>query len=105
VEEMVGPVSTCRREVLQGWCWSIGLTVSFMIFIASVRNILDNTTYISCSYQGTPKPKNLQTPLQLSRHSIRKFFWHVNTKDSCILWDENVNISSQQGCTCGMSSL
>jgi hypothetical protein len=43
----VGPVSTCGRELLRGrWC-PMGLMVSFMIFTASVRNILENTSYIS----------------------------------------------------------
>jgi hypothetical protein len=39
--ETVGPVSTCGGELLRGWWWPIGLMVSFMIFTASVRNILD----------------------------------------------------------------
>jgi hypothetical protein len=43
----VGPVSTCRRELLRRWWWSIGLMVSFMIFTVSVRNILDRPSYQS----------------------------------------------------------
>jgi hypothetical protein len=39
--ETVGPVSTCRREILRGWWRPIGLMVSVMTFEASVRNILD----------------------------------------------------------------
>jgi hypothetical protein len=38
--ETVGPVSICGRELLRGWWRPIGLTASFMIFTASVRNIL-----------------------------------------------------------------
>jgi hypothetical protein len=34
MDEMVRPVSTCGRELLRGWWWPIGLTVSFMIFTA-----------------------------------------------------------------------
>jgi hypothetical protein len=41
MEETVGPVSTCGRELLRGWWRPIDLTVSFMMFTASVRNILD----------------------------------------------------------------
>jgi hypothetical protein len=41
MKETVGPVSTCGRELLRGWWWSIGFMVSFMIFTVSVRNILD----------------------------------------------------------------
>jgi hypothetical protein len=44
MEEAVGPVSTCGREILWGWWRPIGLMVSFMIFTAAVRNILDTTT-------------------------------------------------------------
>jgi hypothetical protein len=36
MEETVGPVFTCRREILQGWWQLIGLMVSFMIVTASV---------------------------------------------------------------------
>jgi hypothetical protein len=43
----VGPVSTCRREILRGWWRPMGLMVSFMIFTASVRNVLDTNTYFS----------------------------------------------------------
>jgi hypothetical protein len=44
MEEIVGPVSTCGRELLRGWWRSIGLMVSFMIFKASGRNILHTTS-------------------------------------------------------------
>jgi hypothetical protein len=47
MEETVGPASTCGRELLRGWWRPIGLMVSFMIYTASVRNILDTTTYVS----------------------------------------------------------
>jgi hypothetical protein len=58
IEETVGPVSTCGKELLGGWWWSIGLMMIFMIFTASVRNILDITTYTACrevylNYYGT----------------------------------------------------
>ena len=46
-EETVGPVSTCGRELLRGWRRPIGLMVSFMIFTASVRKILDQPSYHS----------------------------------------------------------
>jgi hypothetical protein len=49
MEELVGPVSTCRRELLRGWWQPIGLMVSFMIFTASVRNVLDTPSYY-CYY-------------------------------------------------------
>ena len=45
MEETVGPVSTCGRELLRGWRRPIGLMVSFMVFTASVRKILDPPTY------------------------------------------------------------
>jgi hypothetical protein len=38
-------VSTCGRELLRGWWWLTGLTVSFMIFKASVQNVLDTPSY------------------------------------------------------------
>jgi hypothetical protein len=41
--ERVVLVSTCGRESLRGWWRQIVLMVSFMIFTASVRNILDTT--------------------------------------------------------------
>jgi hypothetical protein len=41
----VGPVSTCGRELLRGWWRPIGLMVSFMIFTASVRKIVDTPLY------------------------------------------------------------
>jgi len=46
MEETVGPVSTCGRELLRGWRRPIGLMVSFMIFTGSVRKILDTTLYL-----------------------------------------------------------
>jgi hypothetical protein len=46
MEEMVGPVSTCGRELFRGWLRPIGFVVSFMIFTASVRNILDSRPLI-----------------------------------------------------------
>jgi hypothetical protein len=39
------PVSTCGRELLRGWWWQIGHIVNFMIFTASVRNILDTPSH------------------------------------------------------------
>ena len=44
MEEKVGPVSTCGRELLQGWQGPIGFIVSFTIFTASVQKILDTTS-------------------------------------------------------------
>jgi hypothetical protein len=50
MEETVGPVSTCGRELLWGWWRPIGIMVSFMIFTASVQNSLDITLlYIKIS--------------------------------------------------------
>jgi hypothetical protein len=46
MEETVRPVATCGRELLRGWCRSIGLMVNFTIFTASVRNILDKPSYV-----------------------------------------------------------
>jgi len=45
MEETVGPVSTCERELLRGWWQPIGLMASFMIFTALVRKILDQPSY------------------------------------------------------------
>jgi hypothetical protein len=49
MKETVGPVSTCGRELIRSWWRPIGLMVSFMIFTASVRNILVTPSY----YQNT----------------------------------------------------
>jgi hypothetical protein len=46
IGETVGLVSTCGRDLLQGWRRSIGFMVGFMIFTASVRKILDTTLYV-----------------------------------------------------------
>jgi hypothetical protein len=43
----VGPVSTCRRELLRGWWRPIGFMVSLTIVTASDRNILDTTLYLT----------------------------------------------------------
>jgi hypothetical protein len=43
IEETVGPVSTCGRELLRGWWRPLGIIVCFMNGIASVRYILDYT--------------------------------------------------------------
>jgi hypothetical protein len=48
--ETVWQVSICGRELLRGWWRPIGLTVSFMIFTASVWNILDKPLYKQHSY-------------------------------------------------------
>jgi hypothetical protein len=72
MEEMVGPVSTCGRELLRGWWRPTGLMMSFMIFTASVRNILDTLSYINyITYFGHTtvhcnalKPK-ITSPLKL----------------------------------------
>jgi hypothetical protein len=52
MEETVGPVSTCGRELLQGWWQPIGRRVSFIIFTASVPNILDRPSYHSAAIQS-----------------------------------------------------
>ena len=46
MEETVGPVSTCGRGLLREWRRPIGFMVSFIIFKASFRNILDQPSYI-----------------------------------------------------------
>jgi hypothetical protein len=48
-EETVGPVCTCGMELLRGWWRLMGLMVSFLIFTASVRNILGTSSYITCN--------------------------------------------------------
>jgi hypothetical protein len=56
MEEMVEPMSTCGRELLQGWWRPICLMVSFMICTVSVWNIVDITTYLrlgECSGWGS----------------------------------------------------
>jgi hypothetical protein len=40
MKETVGPVPICGRELLRGYWRPIVVTVSFMIFKASVQNIL-----------------------------------------------------------------
>jgi hypothetical protein len=42
IEETVGPVSTCGRELLRRLWRPIGLMVNLVLFTASVRNILDS---------------------------------------------------------------
>jgi hypothetical protein len=42
----VGPVFTCGRGLLGGRWRPIGLMISFMIFTASVQNVLDTPTYL-----------------------------------------------------------
>jgi hypothetical protein len=41
MEKTVGPVSKCGRELLRSLWRLIGIMVSFIIFIESVRNILN----------------------------------------------------------------
>jgi hypothetical protein len=53
MEETVGPVSTCGRELIRGWWRQIGLVVSFMIFTASVQNILDTPSYMILDATGS----------------------------------------------------
>jgi hypothetical protein len=48
MEETVGQVSTCGRELIREWWWPICRMVSFMIFTASVQNILGTHSYILC---------------------------------------------------------
>jgi hypothetical protein len=50
MEEMVGPVSKCRRKLLQGWWRPLSPMVSFMICTESVRNILDTPSYSKFTY-------------------------------------------------------
>jgi hypothetical protein len=53
MDETVRTVSTCGREQLRGWWRPIGLMVSFMIFTAPVRNILDIPSYLPRQDKGT----------------------------------------------------
>jgi hypothetical protein len=53
MEETVGTVSTCGRELLRGWWRPIGLMLSFIIFNVSVRNILDTPSYTDRSETPT----------------------------------------------------
>ena len=55
MEETVGPLSTCGRELLREWRRPIGLIVSFMIFTASVRKIRDEPSY----QQSVERPSNI----------------------------------------------
>jgi hypothetical protein len=50
MEEMVGLVSTCGRELLWGWWQLIDLMLSFMIFTASVWKVLDTPLYTFTKY-------------------------------------------------------
>jgi hypothetical protein len=47
------------RELLRGWWRPISLMVSFMIFTASVRNILDSTSYVHIYKYFTALNSNL----------------------------------------------
>jgi hypothetical protein len=82
MEELVGLVSTCRRELLWGW-WPIGLIVNFMIFTASVWNILDTSSY--ATYKLVSKKFNNVTASAFQFYkqtlynlSILRFINHVH---------------------------
>jgi hypothetical protein len=64
MEETVGLVATCGRELLQGWWGPIGLMVSSMIFTVSVWNNLDTTMCNLLVHQ--------------SLHLLCASLWHVN---------------------------
>jgi hypothetical protein len=51
-QEMVLPVSTCGRDLLRGWWRPIGLIMGFIKFTASVRYIMDTSSY---SEQQAPR--------------------------------------------------
>jgi len=70
MEETVGPVSTCGRELLRRWRRPIGLMVSFTIFTASVRKILDQPMYI---------PPGLIARSQYNGHTV---FLTINAMNS-----------------------
>ena len=65
MEETVGPVSTCWRELLRGWRRPIGFLASFTIFTASGRKILDTTS-------------NQQKHILLSSYYFCNFFYTFN---------------------------
>jgi hypothetical protein len=80
MEESVGPVSTCRREPLRGWWRPIGLKMSFMIFTASVWNILDTPSYI------TTKEWLNRSSWKVSQRILQKLVelsWFSFTSDNC----------------------
>ena len=60
MEETVGLVSICTRELLRGWRRPICLMMSFTIFTASVQKILDTTSY---EYFGPTPHQNRLHPL------------------------------------------
>jgi hypothetical protein len=68
----VKPVSTCGRKLLRRLWRLIGLMVSFIIFTASVRSILDTTTYIQRVLCSKYKP---------IRH--KSLTWSLTNKKSC----------------------
>jgi hypothetical protein len=81
-EETVGPVSTCGRELLRGWWRPIGLIVSFMIFTASVRNILDTPSYVSDN----------------KLHVVAENMPHRRLKEGCRLWNGICNRNVAKYC-------
>ena len=72
MEETVGLVSTCGRELLRGWRRPIGLMVSFMVFTASVRKILDPPMY-------SPYPP--PACLDVTRFAARCLHVHNDARD------------------------
>ena len=78
MEKTVGLVSTCRRELLWGWQWPIGLMVR-MIFIASVRKILDTTLYMVIT-DTWHMQRNMTACLtkKLFLHPCIFLFWRVS---------------------------
>jgi hypothetical protein len=103
MEETVGPVSTCGRELLRGWWRPTGLMVSFMIFTASVRNILDTPSYTVCSqncahvgfYAASARNRHSalhKVPKQCKSHfrdgspkSRVCVFWSINLSEACVI--------------------
>jgi hypothetical protein len=66
----VEPLSTCKRDLLQRWWRLMGLMVNFMIFIASVRNILDTTRLFPSSFLTNTLYVFIHSPCQPHAPSI-----------------------------------
>jgi hypothetical protein len=73
MEETVGPVSKYGRELLRGWWRPRGFMVSFVIFTASVRNILDRPSYLTQDAELSSRTTLLGT--SWGKCGIRNVYW------------------------------
>jgi hypothetical protein len=86
--ETVGPVPTCGRELLRGCGRPIGLMVGFMIFTASVCNILDTPSYLlSPAYYIIPYHVPLHSFIQINSDLCTGCFYLLVFKKSLVLTD------------------